>query len=297
MYLETKRLLKLVVICYLSLTALNLNGQTFVSESNTWLVNEGGFDFNQGSWMSTIYKYQFMDIVEIDGTFYHDLYRGEAPDFEMLPSSEWAPEWQKGRYYRQVDQKIYFKDGVNLEEIAYDFGLMVGDSSDVIRFSTDVSERGFTTLADGSERKTMTLQDRISGIEFLLIEGIGAVNWTFTPWTLGVTDSDAFLDCYLSQGELLYSRMENLCDAFNTSSSELEELPDYNLVYSDNSFTVVGAAGNYTLKIYNTIGELLQVGQDNHGRFRLDDNIGAGLVVCQLYEDSELVLVKMNYVD
>ena len=267
------------------------SSQDFVDPANEWIMADGFYNFNIGQWVSKTYKYKFTDSIVIDGKTYLELKHAEAPDFTDFE----APLFFHGDYYRQEDQIVYVSNGVE-EKPVYDFGFMVGDSSDITRRETIVSSLDTITLLDGSIRETKILsRDNIP--RYTIIDDIGATLWTFNTQRLGSFDVETTLLCFSHEEELLYKNALD-CQQYTTTSTKAVKPEAYSLskigqtikVYSQNF-------SDLSIKLFDISGRLIDQGELTNGLFAINSDLPTGLIVCQVFQKSKMVHTSMIFND
>ncbi|MEM1217271.1 MAG: T9SS type A sorting domain-containing protein [Bacteroidota bacterium] len=156
----------------------------------------------------------------IDGLTYQVLYASN----DSLNTS-WIP---RNQYLRQdSNQRVFLKDGENVEQLLYDFSLAANDTFYVenLQCSLVVNEVDSVTLNNGALRKRLKLGKADSpAIEnvAIWIEGMGNTSGIFSHIDYCALDIPQHLLCFYSNGELLYP--SNPASCFITSLRTVEEV-------------------------------------------------------------------------
>lgn len=196
----------------------NINAQSFVDEGNQWTIVT--FSFN-GNANNTSYLIEGDSL--INGVIYKKMWRTyENPN---------ANNWVLPIYIREDSTKKVFQfNGVNNENLIYDFGIEIGDtlaSSYIPTEYATVEAIDSILLNDGTKRKRLDLISitcpNFNDDEYWIDE-IGGINHALTfIHEFCITDVSAHLQCFSKNGDLLYGpRYGEQCFIIN-STNELKQ--------------------------------------------------------------------------
>ena len=262
----------------------SLSAQQFVSLENTWMTSEGWFNPSGGHFIGAQYMYKFMNTIEINGTEYMELYRAEEPDFD---------EFELYDTYTQDGQKVY-KYSSTGDILLYDFGLMIGDTVDIVAEMTYVAKIDSVQMDDGTMRKRMELKVvDVPHTSIMVIAGMGADRNFLSPNPFPIADVRFSTDCFSENDIVLYSSDYANCTSDISSSTEINEKA-YNLTYHGDHFRLDGQSSlALKLGIYTLSGELVQMTTIDQNVFRLNSRLPDGLVIAQLISDNNQVSTQL----
>ena len=214
--MKTRNRFEFLLVCFFIVCTTEAVSQQMTDLDNQWNIYfPPTFSANSGS-----ISVRVQEDTVINGLTYQKLY-----DSNDSLNTSWVP---RNQYLRQdSNQRVFLKDGENVEQLLYDFSLALNDTFHIenLQCSLIVNEVDSVTLNNGALRKRLKLGMADSpGLENVAIwvEGMGNTSGIFSHIDYCALDTPQDLLCFYSNGELLYPSNPTSC--FITSLRTVEQI-------------------------------------------------------------------------
>jgi len=235
---------------------------------------------------------------------YHKLYRNGHKWSNCPPPGFYYYNEYFGAFRQDAEnKKVYLLGNNELDTLAYDFNLNVGDTLPPTCLNWDSQyyyvESIDSVLVDNNYRKRFWISNDYLQNFISLIEGIGSDHGPFSPFRENWTESSNDLWCVYKDNDTIWNYYPNGygCQLL-TSINNLKTEPEIQIYPNPfSNYTHLTIAGNYTnitLTIYNSFGQKLKENFYQNGQsIRIDrDSFANGLYFVQIRQNNKFIMTK-----